>query len=522
MSYTKLTDFAVKDALLSGNPAKVIRGVEFDAEFNAIVTADALNTKAATLAASSGASLVGYLPAGTGAAATTVQTKLRESVSVKDFGAVGDGVSDDTSACQAAVNAVIAAGGGTVYFPTGTYLLNGAAGADSYANGILIPMSTVGQHTAGVRLLGAGISSVIRGNANNLCVVRASRNFTTIENLLIDGQGGGGGGAKTGVIGIGFIPQSITQTTTLTDQSFGVVNGCSIQNCTEGIQFQPGPQVAAADSGCFYYTIDACDFNFNTRGLYFAKNVDWATHPNRTTRTTVRSTQIRRGNCGTYIDAGTEIDFHSVHYENMNSGATPLATPTGLYVENNASVLNINLYGGYAEACNMAVNIGAVGLVTSFGFYYSGVATNWNYVNSFGDFATNGVWTPAIASSGGGSAANVTMEEGYFSRNGKAVTISGVLAFDKGTLAPGNLTMTGIPFSAKDSTNSFQYIPITEWGGLTLAANYTTPFCRVSPGSGTVSFFKSGTAGVSSGYLTVSELATTGNFFGFQSTFLID
>ena len=41
------------------------------------------------LVASSGSSLVGYLPAGTGAVAATVQSKLRETVSVKNFGAVG-------------------------------------------------------------------------------------------------------------------------------------------------------------------------------------------------------------------------------------------------------------------------------------------------------------------------------------------------------------------------------------------------------------------------------------------------
>ena len=68
------------------------------------------------------ANLVTYTPAGTGAVATTVQDKLRESVSVKDFGAVGDGVADDYAACQAAIDSI--AEGGVVHFPAGVYKLS--------------------------------------------------------------------------------------------------------------------------------------------------------------------------------------------------------------------------------------------------------------------------------------------------------------------------------------------------------------------------------------------------------------
>ena len=74
-----------------------------------------------TLSASNGSSLVGYVQSGTGAVATTVQARLRQSLSVKDFGATGDGTTDDTTAIQNALNAGT---GRSVYFPAGTYRIS--------------------------------------------------------------------------------------------------------------------------------------------------------------------------------------------------------------------------------------------------------------------------------------------------------------------------------------------------------------------------------------------------------------
>ncbi len=58
------------------------------------------------------ASQVTYTPAGTGAVATTVQSKLRETVSVTDFGAIGNGTTDDTTSIRNAI-----ATGKSVFFP---------------------------------------------------------------------------------------------------------------------------------------------------------------------------------------------------------------------------------------------------------------------------------------------------------------------------------------------------------------------------------------------------------------------
>ena len=68
---------------------------------------------------------LGFLPAGTSAITRTIQNKLRDFVSAKDFGAVGDGVTDDTAAIQSALDAAYVNGGGVVNVPPGIYAIFG-------------------------------------------------------------------------------------------------------------------------------------------------------------------------------------------------------------------------------------------------------------------------------------------------------------------------------------------------------------------------------------------------------------
>ena len=60
----------------------------------------------------------------TGAVNRAINLKLAEMVSVKDFGAIGDGTTDDTTAIAAAITYIGSLNGGDIYFPQGTYKIS--------------------------------------------------------------------------------------------------------------------------------------------------------------------------------------------------------------------------------------------------------------------------------------------------------------------------------------------------------------------------------------------------------------
>jgi hypothetical protein len=123
-----------------------------------------------------------YNQGGSGAVTRTVRSRLRDFVSVKDFGAVGDGVTDDTAAINAAISYVLTTPtsefrGRTVYFPAGLYAVTEIDLSNTVAN-----------FNRSIRLLGEGryASRIIPFAPGYVMLNMLGRNVAQIESLHFD------------------------------------------------------------------------------------------------------------------------------------------------------------------------------------------------------------------------------------------------------------------------------------------------------------------------------------------------
>jgi hypothetical protein len=106
-----------------------------------------------------------FTPIGTGAATRTSHDKFSDFVSIKDFGAVGDGLTDDTNAIINAVQAHNA-----IFVPKGVYLVSGTIAL-----------------TAGQALFGTGAGAVIKAVNNTFNPIEITENKAIIQSLSIEG-----------------------------------------------------------------------------------------------------------------------------------------------------------------------------------------------------------------------------------------------------------------------------------------------------------------------------------------------
>lgn len=135
-----------------------------------------------TTDAAKGAALIGYKLNETGAVGRTVADRLTDYVSVKDFGAKGDGTTNDTAAILAAGTACE-----RIYFPPGTYLISNVA----------FPQT--------VQMFGAGkFKTIIKTNTTTGSVITWGGNGSGIRDIGFDANTTRTGGAYISANGMRY------------------------------------------------------------------------------------------------------------------------------------------------------------------------------------------------------------------------------------------------------------------------------------------------------------------------------
>lgn len=142
---------------LSELPAKTIRknkALGFDGDGNPV---------AVSLAGSM--AMPDYAASGTGAVERSVSDKVKEWVSVKDFGAVGDGIADDTIAFRNALSSH-----DSIMIPSGSYLISGTLEMGNFK-----------------ALQGLGQKSVVKCQSHSFDAIHMIGKGGVIHNLRVEG-----------------------------------------------------------------------------------------------------------------------------------------------------------------------------------------------------------------------------------------------------------------------------------------------------------------------------------------------
>ena len=389
----KISQMTSVAALTGGDLVPIARGTnnnKFDlgtkiVAMDAATTAGlALKTNVADLAASGGAGLVGFLQSGTGAVSRTAQAKMREMVSVKDFGAVGNGVADDTAAIQAAINS----GNRSIFIPAGTYKITAPINIPTNTGADAIHLHGAGKQQSILQASGT-FNTII--NIGNLTAQTIRGRY---ENFCVSGTGAtvqyGIYGSRVeehtffGVWAKGFATAAIST-------GYGYVNNfidceCSY-NTGDGLLLNKDYGVGGGNnaiwvSGCLLFSNDGWGFRaYSGYGVW----VDGCTIE-----------ENKKG--GIYFNGISGFRICSYFEKNAAVGYRPTSPDYQIYsdIVLNGSGIDTSLSNafpcdsGVIEGCNLTDNTGA-GRTS---FVYNGGANNLSINNCY---STNTNTTPLYA-----------------------------------------------------------------------------------------------------------------------------
>lgn len=510
--------------------------------------------------AAKGAALIGYK-------GRTVADRLGDIPSVKDFGVVGDGVTDDAPKIQLAVNA------GDVHFPPGNYLIkspilvpsNRKISGSGYSSKITIATDAVGLSTvwAGTLWFAFCNSNIVSSGANS---------HIEITGLFIDGNGH----AQNPFL------------THFRNCQYVTIDRCTLKGGGDGTAFTMSQNWKV--SNCFAYGQFNCCYDSwenSSEGLY-ENNIGYVTlgygmlctgdTSLNTPGTSANVSFIGNiiigpgngdGSVGIWLQSGVNLTSNcyscrvegnyvrgfQVAYRSTGGGSHIISGNTatmcpvaglvlGAEVVGNPSqgnIVNGNIISGCGSAANtpLVVQSGSVNnvignnsvsgvlspyavlldsttsgntlsnnkLVTGTVGFLSDLGTGNFCSNTPTGFYGSGLFTPTLISSGGGTP-TYAAQYGSYQQIGNRVHFNLRISISAlGTLAAGNVTVGGLPkLSKNDSTNNIS--PIACAFNNLNASITVPPVARVLSSNIAVSIFK-WSAGSSASALTVSDITAT-------------
>lgn len=257
------------------------------------------------LRSSAGSSIIGFLADAAGAVWRSIRSKARDFVSVKDFGAAGDGVTDDTAAFQLAFVYAISSAA-DIYVPAGTYIVQPLtlnSSSYSYMPSIFGsgrtstvikkksgagtgPVLTVGDASSAIMQAGMTIRSLTIDGLSTAASTHALRCYSFVRGLVADVKLSN---AATVLKMEGGVSWRVTNSEILSG-NFGIdcnnfsgvsnaqyPNACLVDNCifaghsTRGLRFNNGRGVKVVD--CEFDTCGTSGNN-NTSGMLIDANID--------------------------------------------------------------------------------------------------------------------------------------------------------------------------------------------------------------------------------------------------------